>query len=392
LTAPPAIRTLPLSFEAENDVQRAGGTLYIWFGLVLLTVTSLTPRAEAQDAAPPGSTPPPNSPEACRAIRGEHDRLSCYDRLFGAPEGALLEQTPGPAAAAVAAAEAVTTPEPTSLLEERWELGEDQRQGTFKVQPHKPVYILAAYHSSRANEMPSSPSDGHSVIDSLNLSNTETKFQISLKSKLWEGVIGESSDLWFGYTQSSRWQLFNAELSRPFRETDYEPELMLNFNTHWELPFGWDMRMSGLSITHVSNGRDVPLSRSWNRVIGWVGFDRPGWTLMVRPWWRMHEDRSSDDNPDIEDYMGRGELMVTRNWRGHEISAAFRHSLREGDRAHSGLELNWAFPIHGELKGYLQYFSGYGESLIDYNHSASYFGIGVSLIEWYSHTARLPDR
>jgi phospholipase A1/A2 len=347
-------------------------------------------RAEAQDAAPPASAPSASSPEACRAIHSEHDRLSCYDRLFGAPEGTLIEQTPGPAAAATAAAEAVPTPAPTSLLEERWELGKPQKQGTFRVQPHKPVYILAAFHASSANEQPSSPSEGHSLLDPLNLSSTETKFQISLKSKLWEGVIGNSSDLWFGYTQSSRWQLYNAATSRPFRETDYEPELMLNFRTHYDLPFGWDMRMSGLSFTHVSNGRDVPLSRSWNRVIGYVGFDRPGWTVMVKPWWRVHEDRSSDDNPDIEDYMGRGELLVTRNWKGHEISASYRHSLRGGDRAHSGLELNWAFPIHGELKGYLQYFSGYGESLIDYNHSANYVGLGVSLIEWYSTTSDKP--
>jgi phospholipase A1 len=251
------------------------------------------------------------------------------------------------------------------------------------------VYILAAFHSSSANEEPSSPSEGHSVLDPLNLTSTETKFQISLKSKLWEGVLGDS-DLWFGYTQSSRWQLYNAQTSRPFRETDYEPELLLNFRTHYELPLGWDMRMSGVSFTHVSNGRDIPLSRSWNRVIGYVGFDRPGWTVMVKPWWRVHEDRSSDDNPDIEDYMGRGELLVTRNWKGHEISASLRHSLRGGDRSHSGLELNWAFPIHGELKGYLQYFSGYGESLIDYNHSANYVGLGVSLIEWYSTTSDKP--
>ena len=369
-------------------MQRAGGTLYICIGTLFFVLACLTPRAEAQDSEPSAAqAPAPGSPEACRAIHSEHERLSCYDRLFGAPEGALMEQTPGPAAAAVAAEETAPTPVTTSLLEERWELGREQKQGTFKVQPHKPVYILAAFHSSSANDSPSSPAEDHSVLNPLDLSNTETKFQISLKSKLWEGVLGESSDLWFGYTQSSRWQLFNARTSRPFRETDYEPELLLNFHTHYDLPLGWNLQMSGLSFTHVSNGRDIPLSRSWNRVIGYVGFDRPGWTVMLKPWWRVHEDRSSDDNPDIEDFMGRGELQVTRNWRGHEISASFRHSLREGDRAHSGLELNWAFPIHGELKGYLQYFSGYGESLIDYNHSANYVGLGVSLIEWYSTTS-----
>jgi phospholipase A1 len=323
----------------------------------------------------------PASPEACRALRSNEERLACYDRLFGAPEGSLVEQTPNPPR------QAVPEPRPSSLLDQRWELSKDQKQGTFRVSPYKPVYILAAFHSSGANETPSSPSEDHSVLESLGLQDTETKFQISLKSKLWENVLGSNGDLWFGYTQSSRWQLFNAQLSRPFRETDYEPELMLNFRTQYDLPWGWTGRMSGLSFTHVSNGRDIPLSRSWNRVIGQFGIDRAGWTLVARPWWRVDESPSSDDNPDIEDFMGRGEILVSRNWGGHEISAMFRHSLRGGDRSHGAVELNWAFPIFGQLKGYLQFFSGYGESLIDYNHSANYVGLGVSLIEWYSSTA-----
>ena len=361
----------------ELEVQRIGRALIVATAAVFTLACSL---AQAQETAAN-----PKTPETCRAIRTEKERLACYDELFGAPEGALIEQTPNPPVAAVPG------PKPSSLLDQRWELSPDQKQGTFRVQPHKPVYIVA-FHSSSSNNRPSSPSEDHSVIDALGLQNTETKFQISLKTKLWEDIIGDYSDLWFGYTQSSRWQVFNGALSRPFRETDYEPELMLNFRTHADLPFGWDLRMSGVSLTHVSNGRDVPLSRSWNRVIGQIGIDRPGWTIVARPWWRIHEDRESDDNPDIEDFMGRGELLVTRNWRGHEISALLRHSLRGGERAHSAVELNWAFPIHGQLKGYLQFFSGYGESLIDYNHSANRIGLGVSLIEWYSDTAETRRR
>src|SRR5262249_46466635 len=139
----------------------------------------------------------------CRALHTDTDRLACYDKLFGAPEGALVEQTPSPPA------EPVAVNESASLLDQRWELSPDQKQGTFRVSPYKPVFILAASHASSINETPSSPSEGHSVLLPLDLKNTETKFQLSLKSKLWEDVVGNYSDLWFGYTQSSRWQLYN---------------------------------------------------------------------------------------------------------------------------------------------------------------------------------------
>lgn len=316
------------------------------------------------------------TPEACRALRGDAERLACYDGLFGAPEDALIEPAPSPVAT-------TTVTDTPSLLDQRWELSPEQKRGTFRVAPYKPIYILGAFHSSNPNETPSSPAPDHTVTTPLDIRSTEVKFQFSLKSKLWENVIGNYSDLWFGYTQASHWQLYNAEESRPFRETDYEPELILNFRTHYSV-FGWTGRMAGVSLTHVSNGRNVPLSRSWNRVIAQVGFDRPGWTVLFRPWWRLHESPSDDDNPDIEDFIGRGEILVTRNWRDHEVSAQLRHTFRDGDRSRGSIELNWAFPIKGRLKGYLQYFNGYGESLIDYNHTANYIGLGVSLIDWYS--------
>jgi phospholipase A1 len=122
--------------------------------------------------------------------------------------------------------------------------------------------------------------------------------------------------------------------------------------------------------------------------MGAVGLERDGWTVMLRPWKRMHENREDDDNPDIEDFMGRGDLLVTRDWGGHEVSAMVRHSLRGGDRSHSAFELDYAFPIRGSLKGYFSFFNGYGESLIDYNRSASYVGLGVSLVDWYAGTKK----
>ena len=197
---------------------------------VLKPLVVLSIAAPALAAESPAETN--DSIAACRVLHTDAARLACYDKLFGSPEGALVEQTPSPPAQSVAVRE------DASLIDERWELSADQKQGTFRVSPYKPVYILATTYASSRNALPSSPSEGHQVQQPLDIRHAETKYQLSLKSKLWETVLGEPADLWFGYTQSSRWQLYNPN-SRPFRETDYEPELMLTWRTNYQL-LGWD--------------------------------------------------------------------------------------------------------------------------------------------------------
>lgn len=326
------------------------------------------------------------SAQRCRAISDPTERLACYDAAFDSVEENVIGQDVP--LRQEQEAEPPVRGEVLSLMDERWELLPESKQGPFHMRPYKPVYILAAFHSSRSNNRPRSPNPQNSVTDALDIRNTEAKFQISFKSKVWENVIGDYADLWFAYTQSSRWQLYNAGASRPFRETDYEPEVMLTFRTPPYSIFGWEGRLAGISINHQSNGRSIPLSRSWNRVIGMVGLEKDGWTIMGRYWQRINEDPEDDDNPDIEDYVGRADLLITRVWHGNEVALSLSHSLRDGARSRGSIGLDWAFPISGNLRGYVQLFNGYGESLIDYNHTATYFGIGVSLVNWYP----LPSR
>lgn len=327
---------------------------------------------------------------ACTSIETDSQRLACYDRITGHDTLPAAERQKAPNAGQgrkspdifVTDAKQQREDQLThehSLLDSRWELDPARKLGTLNIRGYKPVFAEPVFLTSRANQTPHSPNADNTVITPLGLEKHEAKFQISFKTKLAQGLFGEHGDIWVAYTQSSRWQVYNDQLSRPFRETDYEPEAMLLFDT--DVPvLGWRLRMLGIGLNHQSNGRANPLSRSWNRIIGRIGLERPNWTIMWRPWLRIPENSSNDNNPDITNYLGRGDLQLIHEWRDQEFMLLLRHSFSAGRG--SG-RFTWSFPINSGVRGYLELFNGYGESLIDYNHNASYFGLGVTLLNWY---------
>ncbi|MEO6818610.1 MAG: phospholipase A, partial [Ginsengibacter sp.] len=174
-------------------------------------------------------------------------------------------------------------------MSQRWELDSSSRRGTFIVTPYKPVYVTAGRWSNSPNVQPYSENPAYSLPFKVGYNNYEAKFQLSLKTKVFQNIFKTGGDLWVGYSQKAHWQVYNAKLSRPFRELNYEPEIILNFATHIEL-FGFTVRMLGASLTHQSNGRSLPLSRSWNRVIFQAGLDRKNWQIYLRPWIRLHDE------------------------------------------------------------------------------------------------------
>ncbi|KRG68843.1 phospholipase A [Pseudoxanthomonas dokdonensis] len=383
------------------------------FALTPLAV--LIPLLAASAAAAQEVQPMPSTPEACMAVESNAARLACYDAAVGrqahnteladaqaaAAKQALDESRVADSTAKESALqkgrrklgavygvddpmleEAVANAGKGSLLDSRWELARDSKLGVFQMRGYKPVYLLPAFWTSDKNEMPQSPNPNNTVTEAQPLTSVEAKFQLSFKTKFVENIFGDNGDLWGAYTQSSRWQVYNGDISRPFRETNYEPEVMLVFRNSYHIG-GWNGRMTGISLVHQSNGRSDPLSRSWNRAILSFGLDRDNWAFVARPWYRFDEDSSDDNNPDIEDYVGRGDAMLTYSKDGHEFTVLGRHSLRGGDRSHGALQFDYGFPISRQLRGHLQLFHGYGESLIDYNHKATYLGLGVSLLEWY---------
>ena len=250
---------------------------------------------------------PQDNPADCARIDDDAARLVCYDRAHkrdpvpagvNKPDTGVAASTPPPSTGA------------PSLFDDRWDLDGRRKGELFFPRAYKPVYVLPFTWTDSVNERPGSPSAANTVTGPLVLRPIEVKYQLSLKAKLWEDLFGTPLRIWGGYTQSSRWQVYNGKESRPFRETNYEPEIIFAWPLDYSL-WGWRLRQLSVAANHQSNGRELPLSRSWNRVIGEAAFERGNWTLQVRPWRRLHERSTDDDNPDISDHVGRAEVLMT---------------------------------------------------------------------------------
>ncbi|MEJ5175040.1 phospholipase A [Erwinia sp. MYb416] len=203
----------------------------------------------------------------------------------------------------------------------------------------------------------------------------EVKFQLSLAFPLWRGILGDNSVLAASYTQRSWWQLSNRGASSPFRETNYQPQIFLGWATDYSFA-GWTLRDVETGLNHESNGRSDPTSRSWNRVYARLMAENGNWMVEVKPWYRLPESENNDDNPDITKYMGYYCLTVGYQWGESIFSVRSNYNWNSG---YGGAELGWSYPMTDHVRFYTQVFSGYGESLIDYNHRQTRVGVGVTL-------------
>jgi len=257
-------------------------------------------------------------------------------------------------------------------LDKLWELESDNNSETFLLTAYKPIYIMPLRFSSHRRAVPfeTTPVVPAMNNEEIQLDNVEATMQFSFKTKLAQRIFGRGS-LWLGYTQKSYWQVYNAEYSRPFRETNYEPEIIFNHPVKFDF---LKMKMLGFAFNHQSNGREGhKFSRSWNRFILHAGFENNQWSLVVRTWFAAE----INENPDIEDYMGRGSVLFNYRINKHLLTLKAQHSLRFGEDNHGSVELDWTFPIYKNLKGYGQFFHGYGDAMIDYNQIHTIGGIGI---------------
>ncbi|ARQ98214.1 phospholipase A1 [Campylobacter lanienae NCTC 13004] len=199
-----------------------------------------------------------------------------------------------------------------------------------------------------------------------------SQFQISLKKLIFDDILGFNEKYYFAYTQISWWDLYAD--SAPFYETNYRPELFVEFPLKYRnlinLKFGF---------LHDSNGKDDELSRSWNRLYIASEFEFDKLTITPRLFQRIPDNK--DDNPNIQNYKGRGDINLKYNMdNGAIFQAVFTNNLKFDKTNKSSLELGYLYPIKNGFYLYLSGFSGYSKSLQSYDRYQNSINLGIAFI------------
>ncbi len=267
--------------------------------------------------------------------------------------------------------------ETESLFDQRADSVNKAITNPFALSQHRLNYILPFTYVSSPNTLSASG------LNTENVDNLEAKYQISVKLPIYQEDFS-SSGLYMGFTAVSYWQVYNSEASKPFRETNYEPEVYYSWRN--ELSFaGFKFNQIRFGVSHQSNGQSGLRSRSWNRIFASAMFSDDDSFYHIKAWYRIKEDKkddlfdsAGDDNPDITTFMGHTEFGYGTKLGKFNVMALVRNNLKTSDNKGS-VELNLSYPINTKYDFLLQYFNGYGDSLVDYNRHQQRIGVGIQL-------------
>lgn len=260
----------------------------------------------------------------------------------------------------------------TDVAQKKEVMQTQQDLNPYTISLYEPTYIMPFAYTSSFNSAAEA-----AAPDNASLNNIETKFQFSIKATVWRNFFGYKNSLNLAYTQLSFWQVYNKD-TQFFRESNYQPEIFFANNIKQNIFGGWNLSFINVGAMHQSNGRGGAYERSWNRVYIETIFSNNNWLISLRPWYVLN-GASLDNNPDIAKYLGHERLLISYKFHKQTISL-LSYNLENISRAST--KLTWSFPLVRQFRGYIQAFSGYGQSLIEYNHHENTISVGIALNDW----------
>ncbi len=212
----------------------------------------------------------------------------------------------------------------------------------------------------------------HYTNNSQNPKKISLSFQISLRYDFAIDTFGLHGIYSAAYTQLSFWQAYTK--SAYFRESNYNPEIFATFPISWH-HYNKYIKAFRFELEHQSNGRGGTNERSWNFVSGSTFLQYSDLFIRLKGWIRIYGRKNY--NPQLLDYLGHGNIQFMLPYK----KSLFKLLLRSNFSSHGAAKFSYSYPLAytNGLFLYMQAFSGYGESLIDYNHYVNSISIGFSL-------------
>ncbi len=236
-------------------------------------------------------------------------------------------------------------------------------QSMYNIKAHDTNYFLPMSYRHKGE---------YASTNAHNAKKVETEFQVSIKYDFGANILGLNEIYSAAYTQLSFWQLY--EESAYFRETNYNPELFVTIPTSisGEKIF---LKALRLSFAHQSNGRGGAEERSWNYLSASAYFQYKLLFTELKVWKRLPD--ATDYNPNLIEYLGHGHLRFLLPYKEHIAQLILKGNFKD----HGAVEFNYSHPTlsRDDLFLYVKVFSGYGESLINYDDYINKIGIGFSI-------------
>ncbi|MBC7532541.1 MAG: phospholipase A [Oligoflexus sp.] len=202
----------------------------------------------------------------------------------------------------------------------------------------------------------------------------EAEFQISFFLPAYRKILDSNWDLNVAYSHHSWWQVYNQHWSKPFRETNYNPEIFFRrLFPDYENLLGISLFSLDVGFMHESNGQIQLGSRSWDRLFTRAYFVRDSYTGTLTLWAKRRVITRQDENLKILKYKGFGLL---------ELNKAFEKITLETQinlAAKPGIEVSASYPLNNAFRWFVKVNKGYGQSLIEYDHDTIRFGAGIAL-------------
>ncbi len=220
----------------------------------------------------------------------------------------------------------------------------------------------------------------HNKLNYAIVGENDAKLQFSFKYRLVDDF-----NLYLVYGNLIFWDIYKS--SQPYRDINFNPEVFYRIPGWSKGPFSID-----LGYWHNSNGKDQEESRSWDRL--YLRFNTYIKYKGIEFYWMTTAYKNTGtgvNNNDIRKYLGFWETAIyaTRLLGNNKENLDLEFILKSGEDGRPfafqkdkgsiliGAKFTLGIPRMNPYF-YIQYFNGYGESLLDYDKRTKEIRAGIA--------------